>query len=110
MSIPFDNFKELLKTDPTRSCTFTEQKIRSYDNRAEIKVERMLLQIHPKNPQPRQIKTVVTTLSKGGAIIYPTDTIYGLGCDILQQKAIEHICRIKQVDPKRPNFHLSVQI
>ncbi|MBP7555867.1 MAG: threonylcarbamoyl-AMP synthase [Chitinophagaceae bacterium] len=61
----------------------------------------MLLPIHPKNPQPRQIKTVVTTLSKGGSIIYPTDTIYGLGCDILQQKAIEHICRLKKVDPKK---------
>lgn len=61
----------------------------------------MLLPIHPKDPQPRQIKTVVTTLSKGGTIIYPTDTIYGLGCDILQQKAIEHICRLKKVDPKK---------
>lgn len=38
MSIPFDNFKELLKTDPPGSCTFTEQKIRSYDNRAELNV------------------------------------------------------------------------
>jgi tRNA threonylcarbamoyl adenosine modification protein (Sua5/YciO/YrdC/YwlC family) len=61
----------------------------------------MLLSIHPKDPQPRHIKTVVTTLSKGGTIIYPTDTIYGLGCDILQQKAIEHICRLKKVDPKK---------
>ncbi|MBN8863679.1 MAG: threonylcarbamoyl-AMP synthase [Sphingobacteriales bacterium] len=61
----------------------------------------MLLPIHPKDPQPRHIKTVVTTLSKGGTIIYPTDTIYGLGCDILQQKAIEHICRLKKVDPKK---------
>lgn len=61
----------------------------------------MLLTIHPKDPQPRQIKTVVTTLGKGGIIIYPTDTIYGLGCDILQQKAVEHICRIKRVDPKK---------
>lgn len=61
----------------------------------------MLLPIHPKDPQPRHIKTVVTTLSKGGTIIYPTDTIYGLGCDILQQKTIEHICRLKKVDPKK---------
>ncbi len=61
----------------------------------------MLLPIHPKDPQPRQIKTVVATLEKGGVIIYPTDTIYGLGCDILQQKAVERICRIKQVDPKK---------
>jgi len=61
----------------------------------------MLLHIHPDNPQPRQIKTVVETLIKGGVIIYPTDTIYGLGCDILQHKAIERICRLKKVDPKK---------
>lgn len=61
----------------------------------------MLLNIHPKDPQPRLIKQVVECLQKGGIIIYPTDTVYGLGCDILQQKAIERICRIKQVDPKK---------
>ena len=61
----------------------------------------MLLNIHPKDPQPRLIKQVVESLQKGGIIIYPTDTVYGLGCDILQQKAIERICRIKQLDPKK---------
>lgn len=61
----------------------------------------MLLQIHPENPQPRHIKTVVDTLERGGTVIYPTDTIYGLGCDIFQQKAIERICRIKKVDPRK---------
>ena len=61
----------------------------------------MLLHIHPENPQPRQVKTVVDCLQRGGIIIYPTDTIYGLGCDILQQKAVERICRIKQIDPKK---------
>jgi tRNA threonylcarbamoyl adenosine modification protein (Sua5/YciO/YrdC/YwlC family) len=61
----------------------------------------MLLHIHPKDPQARQIKTAVQTLEKGGIIIYPTDTIYGLGCDILQHKAVEKICRIKKVDPKK---------
>lgn len=61
----------------------------------------MLIHIHPDNPQPRQIKTVVESLERGGIIIYPTDTIYGLGCDILQHKAIEKICRIKNVDPKK---------
>lgn len=61
----------------------------------------MLLHIHPENPQSRQIKTVVDCLERGGIIIYPTDTIYGLGCDILQQKAVERICRIKKVDPKK---------
>jgi tRNA threonylcarbamoyl adenosine modification protein (Sua5/YciO/YrdC/YwlC family) len=61
----------------------------------------MLLHIHPQNPQPRQIKTVVDCLLDGGVIIYPTDTIYGLGCDIFQHKAIEKIARIKQVDPQK---------
>jgi tRNA threonylcarbamoyl adenosine modification protein (Sua5/YciO/YrdC/YwlC family) len=58
----------------------------------------MLLQLHPDNPQPRNIKTIVECLFDGGIIIYPTDTIYGLGCNIFKQKAIESICRIKQVD------------
>ncbi|HEX2628820.1 MAG TPA: L-threonylcarbamoyladenylate synthase [Chitinophagaceae bacterium] len=59
------------------------------------------MHIHPRDPQPRLIKQVVATLEQGGVIIYPTDTIYGLGCDIFQQKAIERICRIKQVDPRK---------
>jgi len=61
----------------------------------------MLLHVHPDNPQQRQIKTVADTLRNGGIIIYPTDTIYGLGCDIYQHKAIEKICRIKKVDPRK---------
>lgn len=61
----------------------------------------MLLRLHPDNPPPRLIRQAVDSLERGGIIIYPTDTIYGLGCDIFQQKAIERICRIKQVDPKK---------
>jgi len=61
----------------------------------------MLIHVHPDNPQPRAIRTIVDTLREGGIIIYPTDTIYGIGCDIFQPKAIERICRIKQVDPAR---------
>jgi tRNA threonylcarbamoyl adenosine modification protein (Sua5/YciO/YrdC/YwlC family) len=61
----------------------------------------MLLHIHPDNPQPRLIKQVAEALANGGIIIYPTDTVYGLGCDIMQQKAVERICRIKQVDPQK---------
>ncbi|MFO0415446.1 MAG: L-threonylcarbamoyladenylate synthase [Bacteroidota bacterium] len=64
----------------------------------------MLLHIHPTHPQPRQIKTLVECLKEGGVIIYPTDTIYGLGCDIFQHKAIEKLCRIKQVDPAKANL------
>jgi tRNA threonylcarbamoyl adenosine modification protein (Sua5/YciO/YrdC/YwlC family) len=61
----------------------------------------MLLHIHPQNPQDRLIQQVVDCLRKGGVIIYPTDTIYGLGCDIHHPEAIERICRIKKVDPKK---------
>lgn len=64
----------------------------------------MIIRIHPDNPQPRLIKSVVETLRDGGVIIYPTDTIYGLGCDINNTKAIEKICRIKNIDPKKANF------
>ena len=58
----------------------------------------MLIQLHPQNPQPRLIKQVAECLKDGGVIIYPTDTIYGLGCDINEQKAIERICKLKNVD------------
>jgi tRNA threonylcarbamoyl adenosine modification protein (Sua5/YciO/YrdC/YwlC family) len=61
----------------------------------------MLLHIHPVDPQPRLIKQVNECLNDGGLIVYPTDTIYGLGCDIYKPKAIEKICRIKNVDPQK---------
>ncbi|HCY90286.1 MAG TPA: threonylcarbamoyl-AMP synthase [Chitinophagaceae bacterium] len=61
----------------------------------------MLLRIHPEDPQPRLIKQVVECLLDGGVIVYPTDTIYGLGSDIFQQKGIEKICRIKKIDPQK---------
>lgn len=59
----------------------------------------MLLQVHPDNPQSRNLRTITNCLLNGGIIIYPTDTIYGLGCDIFQHKAIERVCRIKNIDP-----------
>lgn len=61
----------------------------------------MLLHLHPENPQPRNTKMIVECLLDGGVIIYPTDTIYGLGCDIRQHKAVERICQIKQVNPAK---------
>ncbi len=64
----------------------------------------MLINIHPDNPQERNIKTVVDCLKSGGVIIYPTDTIYGIGCDIYHPAAIERICRIKDILPKNANF------
>ena len=64
----------------------------------------MLLHIHPDNPQQRNIDTVVECLRRGGIIIYPTDTIYGIGCDIYNADAITRICRIKNIDPKKAQF------
>ena len=64
----------------------------------------MLMRIHPIDPQERLLRQVGDILRHGGVIIYPTDTIYGLGCDIYQHKAIERICRIKNIPPEKANF------
>jgi tRNA threonylcarbamoyl adenosine modification protein (Sua5/YciO/YrdC/YwlC family) len=64
----------------------------------------MLIRIHPDNPQERLIRQVVDILKSGGIIVYPTDTIYGLGCDINQHKAIERICALKNVQPQKANL------
>lgn len=64
----------------------------------------MLISLHPENPGARNLGQVAECLRSGGIIIYPTDTVYGLGCDIFQPKAIERISRIKQVDPKKAQF------
>jgi len=64
----------------------------------------MLLEIHPENPQPRLIRQVADCLLGGGIVVYPTDTIYGLGCDIYHPEAIERLCRIKGVNPSKAQF------
>ncbi|MEM9821653.1 MAG: L-threonylcarbamoyladenylate synthase [Bacteroidota bacterium] len=69
----------------------------------------MLLNIHPKNPAERKIRRVVEALTSGGVIIYPTDTVYALGCDILQPKAIERICRIRALNPAKVNMTIVCQ-
>ncbi|RME99156.1 MAG: threonylcarbamoyl-AMP synthase, partial [Bacteroidetes bacterium] len=61
----------------------------------------MVLQIHPENPEGRKIKKVIEVLENDGVIIYPTDTVYGLGCDIFNKRAVERICRIRGLDPKK---------
>jgi tRNA threonylcarbamoyl adenosine modification protein (Sua5/YciO/YrdC/YwlC family) len=62
----------------------------------------MILEINPHNPQPRLIAQVVDILMKGGVIAYPTDTTYGIGCSILNRKALERIYRIKQRERSKP--------
>jgi tRNA threonylcarbamoyl adenosine modification protein (Sua5/YciO/YrdC/YwlC family) len=64
----------------------------------------MLVSVHPDNPQERIIKQIADCLKDGGVVIYPTDTVYGLGCDIFQPKAVERICRIKGIDPEKANL------
>lgn len=66
----------------------------------------MLLQIHPDNPEPRKIRMVIECLNDGGVIIYPTDTVYGLGCDIYRTASVERICQIKGIQPGRSNFSI----
>ncbi len=64
----------------------------------------MILQINPVHPQPRHIARVAEVLRADGVIAYPTDTVYGLGCDIRSKKALDRVRRIKKIDNKR---HLS---
>ena len=71
-------------------------------SRSEIKA--MLLKIYPENPNPKAIEQVVEVLRKGGLIIYPTDTVYGLGCDITNHRAIEAICKIRNIKPDKANL------
>mgnify|MGYP000441468847 CR=1 FL=1 len=59
----------------------------------------MLLKINPDNPEGRKIRQAVEILEEGGVIIYPTDTVYGLGCDIYNSKAVDRICRLRGLDP-----------
>ena len=62
------------------------------------------IRIYDENPNPRQIGRVVDVLKKGGIIIYPTDTVYGMGCDITNSKALERLARIKGVKFEKHNW------
>jgi tRNA threonylcarbamoyl adenosine modification protein (Sua5/YciO/YrdC/YwlC family) len=64
----------------------------------------MLIRINPEKPNYSEIAKVVTCLRDGGVIIYPTDTVYGIGCDINKQRAVERVCKLKGVDPAKANF------
>ena len=64
----------------------------------------MLLRINPDKPNYDEIAKVVECLRNGGLVIYPTDTIYGIGCDINKQRAVERVCKIKGIDPEKANF------
>jgi tRNA threonylcarbamoyl adenosine modification protein (Sua5/YciO/YrdC/YwlC family) len=66
----------------------------------------MLIRIYPENPNPKHIRKVVDVLEAGGVIIYPTDTVYAMGCDIKANKSIEKIARFKGLNPKNPDLSL----
>ncbi|NNF85992.1 MAG: threonylcarbamoyl-AMP synthase [Winogradskyella sp.] len=63
-----------------------------------------LIKLYPENPNAKTVQKVVSILRKGGLVIYPTDTVYGLGCDITNLKALERIARIKGVKLEKSNF------
>ncbi|NIJ51984.1 L-threonylcarbamoyladenylate synthase [Dyadobacter arcticus] len=62
------------------------------------------IKIYPQNPDERRIRQVVDCLRNGGLVIYPTDTVYGLGCDIYNTRAVERIARIKGIKPQKNDF------
>ena len=63
-----------------------------------------LIRLYEENPNPRDIKRVIDVLKKGGLVIYPTDTVYGLGCDITNNKALEKLARIKGIKLEKANW------
>ena len=68
-----------------------------------------LIKLHPVNPEKRLLNHIIEVLDNDGVIIYPTDTLYGFGCDITSQKAVERIARIKNIDPHKANFSFLIE-
>lgn len=64
----------------------------------------MLISIHPDNPEERKIEQVVECLRNGGVVVYPTDTLYGIGCDITSQSALQKVLRFKDVNLKKTSL------
>ncbi|MDQ3073825.1 MAG: Sua5/YciO/YrdC/YwlC family protein, partial [Bacteroidota bacterium] len=64
------------------------------------------IKIYPENPAPRHINTIVQNLSSGGIIIYPTDTVYAVGCDMRNHKAIDKLCQLLGKKPEQANLSL----
>ncbi len=62
------------------------------------------LSIHPQNPEARKINHAIELLQKGGIIVYPTDTIYGIGCDLMNRRAVERLCQIMDIKPLKLNL------
>ncbi|MDR1557782.1 MAG: threonylcarbamoyl-AMP synthase [Tannerellaceae bacterium] len=66
----------------------------------------MYIKIYPENPNQRAINKVVDVLREGGLVIYPTDTVYAMGCDAMNVRAVEKICQLKGIDPRKNNLSI----
>lgn len=66
----------------------------------------MLLRLYNKNNNPKDLEEVIRILEEGGLIIYPTDTMYAIGCHGLKERAIERICKLKNIDPRKNNLSI----
>ena len=66
----------------------------------------MFIKIYPENPNPKAIDKVISVLRDGGLVIYPTDTVYAIGCDALNVRAVEKICQIKGVNPQKSGLSI----
>lgn len=66
----------------------------------------MLVRIYPDNPDERKIRQVIECVLDGGVIIYPTDSVYAIGCDLSRQKSVERMAKIKGIEMKKANFSL----
>ncbi len=66
----------------------------------------MIIKLYNENPNPREIEKIVSVLRDGGLIIYPTDTLYGVGCDALNVRAVERICELKGINPQKSNLSI----
>lgn len=66
----------------------------------------MILKLYPKNNRPEDLQRVVDLLNDGGILIYPTDTVYAIGCHALKERPIERICKLKNIDPRKHNLSI----
>lgn len=96
MFIPFNGYIEAINRAGRRAVFARPRFI--------TKPTRMLVSIHPDNPQPKLIQQMVGILEEGGVIIYPTDTVYGIGCDITNKNAVERVARLRGLDPSKAMF------
>lgn len=66
----------------------------------------MFVKLYPENPNPKEVDKIVNVLQNGGLVIYPTDTVYAIGCDALNVRAVEAICKMKGINPNKSNLSI----